>query len=601
MIALYYMLCNITHDLAQGMLHLHPSDHMLFDQGTSQLHHHTASLLCPSSSSPGGGSCSSISSVNEKESTPPPTVPPKPEKKPTPAPRKPRVLSPTHAHSEGASEEQEPLSSPHANTSSSSLPVEVKPFPQERQKTPPPLIPPRQKSPPPSTPPQEPDSSKASTSQPAAEIPPEVPARLTKSPPQSPVTEEEVPPPLPEKSSLSRQVQLSVKRSRSTPVQSTHSSTKPLEPENNDLDSMSIVQNTSYIRTSFSDIGAGTTEPLYTEPLLPGTFSPPSKPKPARPPPPSSSAIQRAKERKEKVLANRQLQSTTLRSTARFPARTLHSVSRHTMRGHHSVTASNTSLPSNSTHAHPVMQSSAAPRPADYEDLDSELDRYVVSPTDTSPRVFRVSQTSLTSPVPPLPPRAPSSSKHSERRKKQNHTPIASGFSRQLEDNKTDSSPVSSAEKLEKKEEEEEGDGELDKPESVYEPVDASVPLPPQRMKKNIRGTRTMTMVKRNRGLTTVHVGQRTSKLRKEKGSMTDPLERRTLNSRTKQNSKLALQSTSFSSTPRLKGSLSGSLSSEEDGIARVSSVDIEHDVGGVDEYVDMQPRAAWEEKEGKS
>ena len=157
---------------------------------------------------------------------------------------------------------------------------------------------------------------------------------------------------------------------------------------------------------------------------------------------------------------------------------------------------------------------------------------------------------------------------------------------------------MSSAGKLENEKEEEEGDGELDGPESVYEPVDASIPLAPQRTKKNIRGTQTMTMVRRNRGLTNVCVGQRTSQLKKEKGSLTDPLQRKTLNSHTKQNRKPAPLSTSFSSAPRLKGSLSGSLSSEEDGIAKVSSMDMERDVGGVDEYVEMQPRPAWDEKE---
>jgi hypothetical protein len=106
---------------------------------------------------------------------------------------------------------------------------------------------------------------------------------------------------------------------------------------------------------------------------------------------------------------------------------------------------------------------------------------------------------------------------------------------------------------------------------SVYEPIDVSVPFPPRRTKRHIKGTRTESPQRNiyKRGPLTG----------------TDAVPQGGVPSSTRQSSRARTPSAAAKSIPG-KGK-------REDGVeGKLSTLNIEEDEGGVDEYVDMDYRA---------
>ena len=572
---------------------------------------------------PGIKSVSSVSSKEEKEQSPRPPLPPKPQIKLTPSSRKPVAAPPslpsstsTISHSPENLERKE--TKENVDETATTRPV-------MKTKVPRPLPRERMKSPSPGFSPQNLDTGTAPTTpKPEDYCIPVESKNLSKSSPQPLEVVEELPPPIPEKTPLSRQLQMSVKINGSVPQ--SEASGFLSEEDIEDFESMSIVQNTSYLKirslsTSFSDPDLSTDkpEPLYTEPIVSKMISKPKKVKPTRPPPPSIRAIRRAQERKRAqtiVNQNRvsQKNSSRLFSSNTVKRSTFHSTVKHSTRSPRSSVIHS---------ALPPIPSVPCPNPSVYEavdfdeEVDTELEHYYTAPTDpahSSPKPFkphRVSQNMSVYPSPALPPRSPKSSNTEKRRIITNHTPKPSGFSlHQPKSHICGKKHTEERNEMKNPESEEEGDTSdfyepvnSDKPEDCYELVDTSNPLPPIRTKKMIRGTRTNTMANtmaQTKQGTRVHAGQRLSQnvRSNQDNSRNVPLSRKcythsSSQQHTKLHTKLSL------SLRREFGSHSESVSSEDEGSTKVLSMSTD-DIGGIEEYVEMNK--AWEgADEGKN
>ena len=414
--------------------------------------------------------------------------------------------------------------------------------------------------------------------------------------------EDDMPPALPVKSALSREIQRSIKNK----PQFSNEPQLPTKPymshENLDIN-MSMEQNNSYgfqqieesPLTSTSELTTDTTEPLYIDPLQSQQLPSSGKSKPARPPPPSSSAIRKAQQRRAGTLASRPLKSSKSPTFHHFD---LHSTMNS---GHGKSSTSNTPFSTSLSPSRSVLASKTAPY---YEVVDAEPQHSVYElddPTSPVPPSYppslhisnqyrKLSSESDTGTAPALPPRAPNSGF----KKMQHRTtkPIPSGFTQthsgvDLPSTRHTSTPSGEWNNNWKREEKE---PEIDE-DSVYEPVDASMPLPPQRTKKNIRGTRTTTSVSHNHN---IHPKKNLSQ-KEDVGSVkSTPTPRKVLCSHSQQVNKLALTVTTPQS--RLKTSRSIPGGAEEDFAAKLSRLSMQ-DVRDVEGYVDMQYRIGWEEE----
>ena len=483
-----------------------------------------------------------------------------------------------------------------------SSPNTPKPVPRDRHKTPPPSTPPENIS--------DIKRSKPPVAVPLQEV--NIHSELAESSPTE--VHKELSPPIPNKSLLCREMQRSVKKNplvRKTP---------PLPPKaygsREDLDREIIATENDCYGTHISgsasgyeiltlsdhsatDITTDTAEHLYITPMLPQQLPSSGKSKPARPPPPSTSAVLRAQQKRASPLASRH-QTIGKSSSIHQHSRPKFTTNTGRTQTHISTTSTplSTSVPTTS-----VLASATTTSHPNYEelDIDSPFPPSYPPPLPVSRQGRQVSQALHTGPAPPLPPRVPNSDLKRNRCKAK-HTvsvPIPSGFTEapdielhEMDELESVSAPSTLRKEPGKMEPEwDEGD------DCVYEPIDTSIPLPPQRRKKKIRGTRTLS--RKDQRLT--NTSQRTnSRETLAKGSLTDPVPRRSLPSSSQQASKLALTTAApFSPQMQLKTSMSRSVSSDDRVLAaKVSGLTTQEDVGGVDDYVDMQYKIGWEQAE---
>ena len=534
-----------------------------------------------------------------EQSHPSPPVPPKPQIKPTPS-RKPAANLERKETKENVDETA--TNTPIMKT------VTPKPIPHERIKSSHGFSP------------QDLDTRTA----PAAPEPSEycVPVQVInsfKSSSQVLEVTEVLPPPIPEKTPLSQQLQISVKMKRSLPQSETFDCLSEEDIDN--FGNISIVQkNTSYTKllplsTSLSDHNLSTDipEPFYTE-LMPKMISEPSKVKPARPPPPSISALRRAQE-KRRTLTLSQKNSVRLSSSVARRHTFKSTVKRNTKSsGSFAIRRPVLPTPHSNSSIYDTVDS------AFNEEVDTESAHYYTAPIDpvcSSPEPVKSHRLLKSMPVstsPALPPRAPKSNNTEKRRITANNTPKPSGFTVQLPECDTDGKKhTEKYNETKYSASKEEGDTSdfyepvnSDKPEDCYEFVDTSIPLPPNRTKKVIKGTKkfikgTSTNISaQTKQRARVHAEQRLSlNVRPNReNSRNAPLSRKYYTRSSSQPH--SLLHTKFSLPPKGEfGSHSESVSSEEDGSSKVLGMSTE-DIGGTEEYVEMEK--AWEgEYEGKN
>ena len=417
--------------------------------------------------------------------------------------------------------------------------------------------------------------------------------------------EDDMPPALPVKSALSREIQRSIKNK----LQFSNEPQLPTKPymSHENLDrNMSMKQNNSHgfqqiDLTSMSELTRDTADQLYIDPLQSQQLPSSGKPKPARPPPPSSSAIRKAQQRRARTPTSRPLKSS---KSLTYHHSNLHSTMSTGLR---KSNASNTPFSTSLSPSRSVLASKTAPQQDHYEVVDAEP-RYPVyeelddstspvhlsypPPLHISSQGRRLSSISDTGTAPALPPRALKSGSKMQHRTKPTTKPIPSGFTQthsgvdlpSIIETRHTSTPSKEWNDWEK-------EPEIDE-DSVYEPVDASMPLPPQRTRKNIRGTRTTTSVSHNHN---IHPKKNLSQ-KEDVGSVkSTPTPRKVLCSHSQQVNKLALTVTTPHS--RLKTSRSIPGGAEEDFAAKLSRLSMQEDVRDVEGYVDMQCRIGWEEE----
>jgi hypothetical protein len=137
---------------------------------------------------------------------------------------------------------------------------------------------------------------------------------------------------------------------------------------------------------------------------------------------------------------------------------------------------------------------------------------------------------------------------------------------------------------------------------AVYEPVDTSMPLLPQRRKKNIRGTQITAHTNKTKTLANIHPVKGSSTVQRAATVRSDPVPRRIPPLHSQPVNKHALTGTgSFSPQLHSKASRYVSLSGEgkgENSAVKGSQLNDQEDEGGVEEYVDMQCRIGWVEEE---
>ena len=441
----------------------------------------------------------------------------------------------------------------------------------------------------------------------------------------SPPTEAGKPPPLPTKSALSREIQRSVKKKQS-PIRK-----EPPPPPEPYLSPRHIRTNTSHctphcsecyesqqpdaVNETIVDETTPTSTELYIDPTQSQQVLLSGKPKPPRPPPPSKSAIRKAQQRKANTMTGGRHAVKSSSKSAKSNSRT----SAVGTGGRHKNSLPSSSLPlasSVSTAQQPceyeVLDADGfAHQHFDYEDLDAgscfspapPISNPPPLPADNQSRRF--SSEPHMEPAPALPPRAPAkNTRHAQRPKKTDSKPIPSGFTRSTSgmdlhssyEKKHSSDPEKTEREVQTHEYEED---------SVYEPVDASLPVLPQRTKRHIKGVQITSCTDKTKTLANIHPVKAPSAVQRAATIRSDPVPRRILPSHSKPISKHTLTArSSFSPPVKLKPSRYVPISSEgkeENSAAKVTQLSEEEDEGGVDEYVDMQCRIGWvEDKDGK-
>ena len=436
------------------------------------------------------------------------------------------------------------------------------------------------------------------------------PRRSAPSPHSPHPVESDRPPPLPAKSELSRQIQCSIKKQK-------HLSEETLSPEPYEspqpLEDIDTHQNDSYGTDPLDenyiacdnsvpvDLTNDKPEELYIDPTLPLSSS--GKPKPPRPPLPSASAIRKVRQRRAQSLAaNRKHQisgSKSLTKKHSFPnSRTMNT-------GRFKTPTLPSSLPSTATV--PRQQQCSV-----YEELDTDDSPITESsiapwhppplPASNKSRKFSSETKAPTETAPALPPRTreTSSVKTRQRVKSAHSKPIPSEFSCS-----TSGGDLHSRAEMKKTVDREVQEPELEE-DSVYEPVDISIPLPPHRTRRHIRGTHTCTK-KNDNHHQMIHPKPATASLRRElhAKSIRDPVPRQSVPINPPQLDTLALNVTMTTFSPQLKAAKSTPFSSEaekgkekEDLKEKLSRMTL-NDEGGTEEYMDMQWKEGWTEEEG--
>ena len=312
------------------------------------------------------------------------------------------------------------------------------------------------------------------------------------------------PPPLPAKSELSRKIQQSIKLQAHKPPKEYVA--EPYEtPVKIELEEIDTHQNDSYGAPDddFSDydnsgpldVSADKPEELYIDPAKSSQLSSSGKPKPPRPPPPTISAIRRAQQKKTQSLGVRKPVKSGGKALTKQQS---NPITHRVNRKHSSATVSRqTTIHTTNSTPLPIEI------PGDYEELDCNDDTSGL-PADTlwkpppslpSPNSRRrfLSETEITAPAPALPPKSdkPSATKSVQRMRREGPSPVPSGFSRSTSGNlhKVAETKVHTSTDTGRRDSDEQNDAWDD--DSVYEPVDVSMPLAPQRTKKHIKGTRT--------------------------------------------------------------------------------------------------------------
>ena len=439
----------------------------------------------------------------------------------------------------------------------------------------------------------------------------------------SPPTETDAPPPLPDKSPLSREIQRSVKKPSSSPKRqpppppAAYESPRRLRPKNTPLCTQHVhctecyetEQQDTLDRTTVDDATATNTE-LYIDPTQSQQLLLSGKPKPPRPPPPSKSAIRKAQQRKSITMA-----------TSRPAVKTSNKSSKYTptvrTSRHHKNAVPSSSLPLTSSVSKSDSQQQSiyevmdaddfARRPADYEDLDAG-DSFSSDPPSHPPPLPAANQSRKfssepqTGTAPTLPPRAPTNSTR-QRPPKNKSRPIPSGFTRT-----TPGADLHSSDEMKHSSNPEMSEREVQSlkydEDAVYEPVDTSMPLLPHRRKKNIRGTQITAHTNKTKTLANIHPVKGSSTVQRAATVRSDPVPRRIPPLHSQPVNKHALTGTgSFSPQLHSKASRYVSLSGEgkgENSAVKGSQLNDQEDEGGVEEYVDMQCRIGWVEEEGK-
>ena len=271
------------------------------------------------------------------------------------------------------------------------------------------------------------------------------------------------------------------------PTQSTSNPTVDMEEDKPEDIYIDPTQSTS---DPTVDMEEDKPEDIYIDPTQSKQFSSTGKPRPPRPPPPSSSAVRKAQRRKAQTLAT---SAVALRSRQLTKQRSCSA-------------AQNTSTSQQQKSENPLGSSrstSTYSKPAEdadeilYEELDignSAAQASILwrppSATNSSQSVVAPSRGDpTTAPIPSLPPRAqkPTTAHRVHRSNDQgtkNSTPGKVEHSKSIGDLNTarSSSPCVSSKQ------DNSDDLELDSADE-YEPLDESVPVAPQRTKKQIKGT----------------------------------------------------------------------------------------------------------------
>lgn len=399
-------------------------------------------------------------------------------------------------------------------------------------------------------------------------------------------------PPLPSKSERSREIQRSIKRKPTPreppPIPKPYGTQKSEEiiisTQSNDCYGAQEADGYEISDIPFASTAVDEPEQLYIDPLQSLQMSP-EKTKPPRPPLPSSTAIRKAQQRKAKTLAAASKQSRTQltkkhsNKTTTYRPSNLHSKA---TTDHHKKQISNPPPSSPS--------SAAAHIPNDYEELDID-DPY--SPPDQSyPPPVVITNTgqiicseSNLGDLPPLPPRSSTSGSRGTHHviKHTTSKPIPSGF--------TLNSNMDTVDSRRSNEQEQEGNNpERYDDDSIYEPIDTSLPVTPKRTKWNVRGTRTSSPVDPTKPNKNVY---------QKEGVRSSPIAQRKT---TQQISKQALVAISSVSQPKSSRSLlkpSRSFpATEKDLVTKVSELNVKEDVPCTEEYVEMECKVGWASEE---
>ena len=414
-------------------------------------------------------------------------------------------------------------------------------------------------------------------------------------------------PPLPSKSERSREMQRSIKgkppRREPPPIP------KPYGTQTSEETRISTQSNDCYGAQEvdayeISDIASTSEdlpEQLYIDPLQSLQMSP-EKSKPPRPPLPSSTAIRKAQQRKAKTLAAASKQSRTkstnkhsnlhskVTTDRRSDLRSKSTADRHSNLHSKATTDHRKKQISNPPPSSSLPASNAAEHiPNDYEELD--IDDPYSPPCQSYPPPVVISNTGQIIPsesnfgdIPALPPRSstPGSKRTHHVIKHTTSKPIPSGF--------TLNSDTDTVDYRKSNEQEREGNKPEWDDDSIYEPVDTSLPVTPKRTKCNIRGTRTSSPVNPTKPNTTVN---------QKGGVRSSPLSQRKT---TQQNSKQALVATSSVSQSKPSRSFlkpSRSLPAmKKDLVTKVSELNVKEDVPGTEEYVEMECKVGWTSEE---
>lgn len=421
----------------------------------------------------------------------------------------------------------------------------------------------------------------------------------------SPTQSSNKPPPLPVKSELSRKIQHSIKKelkTKESPV-----SPEPYESPVACEENFSIYTHTndSYGTPDITELDRPSSEyeildavdapeEMYIDPTKSQQCSSTGKPKPPRPPPPSISAIRKAQQKRtinsanSKVLKSGNVKNLTKQRSNPHKTNVLHHGK--------SIDRSNEAKyqPDNHEEDCQVM---------DYEELDfphvsSPVHSTLWRPPQLTVNNRRNEPSTAGSNAPALPSRTRDSTTPTKtQHRKKNASPIPSGFS-----SSGNIHSVTHEHKNDEIVDSGKSEPELTEPDydddCVYEPVDTSIPLIPQRTKKRIRGTRTQTGNNRyimHNTPTNIHPSKPPAPQRR--GSLTVKSgPSRSLSSASQRISRLTTATDSSNSPQTPVKSLPGG---GKDVIEKVSQMKIQ-DEREVEEYVQMECKMGWQEGEGK-